>query len=215
MQTTAQYKGRGTSRQCDAAKCRDSPTEERSLRPQLATRQENISAVVRDRPSHKSSGQRPGPRDGGTAKCTQQRRLQEPTHDGCLHTTGAYSRQVPTHEGCLLTTGAYSRRVPTHDGCLLTTGAYSRRVRTHDGCVLTTGAYSRQVCTRDSVDPSSLQAITVDSRQKVVPLIFEVAPLFKTENASSAMLTTERPTLLFTPDQAESAIEHVAGGCSL
>jgi len=154
-----------------------------------------------------------------------------PTHDGCLLTTDAYIRRVPTHDGCLLTTGAYSRRVPTHDGCLLTTGAYSRQVRTHDRCVLVTGAYSRQVCTRDrcvlstgvylrqvctrdSVDPSSLQASTVDSRQKVVPLIFEVAPLFKTVNASSSVLTTTRPTLLCTPAQAESAIEHVAGACS-
>ena len=149
MQTTAQYKGRGTSRQCDAAKCRDSPTEERSLRPQLATRQGNISSVVRDRPSHKKSGQRPRPRDGETGKCTQQR-----------------FRQVPIHDGCLLTTGAYSRQLRTHDRCVLIAGAYSRQVCTRDRCVLATGVYLREVCTRDSVDPSSLQASTVDSRQK-------------------------------------------------
>jgi len=154
-----------------------------------------------------------------------------PTHDGCLLTTGAYSRRVPTHDRCVLTTAAYSRQVRTHDRCVLTTGAYSRQVRTHNGCVLATGVYSRQVCTRDrcvlatgvylrqvctrdSVDPSSLQASSVDSRQKVVPLIFEVAPLCKTVNASSVVLTTTRPTLLCTPAQAESAIEHVAGACS-
>jgi len=134
--------------------------------------------------------------------------------DRCLLTTGAYSRRVPTHDGCLLTTGAYSRQVRTHDRCVLITGAYSRQVCTRDRCVLATGVYLRQVCPRDSVDPSSLQASTVDSRQKVVPLLCEVAPLFKTVNTSSAVLTTTRPTLLCTPAQAESAIEHVAGACS-
>jgi len=134
--------------------------------------------------------------------------------DRCLLTTGAYSRQVRTHDGCVLKTGAYSRQVRTHDRCVLITGAYSRQVCTRDRCVLATGVYLRQVCTRDSVDPSSLQASTVHSRQEVVPLIFEVAPLFKTVNARSAVLTTTRPTLLCTPAQAESAIEHVAGACS-
>jgi len=135
--------------------------------------------------------------------------------DRCLLTTGAYSRRVPTHDRCVRTTGAYSRQVRTHDRCVFITGAYSRQVCTRDRCVLATDVYLRQVCTRDSVDPSSLQASTVDSRQKVVQLICnEVAPLFKTVNTSSAVLKTTRPTLLCTPAQAESAIEHVAGACS-
>jgi len=160
---------RGTSRQCDAVKIRDSSAEERSLRPQPATSKGNITAVERNRPSHDSSGQKPRPRDGGTGECTQQ--------------------------------GFRQGRI--HDGGVLTTCVYSRQVRTRDGGVLATGVYMGQVCTRGSVDPSSLRASTVDSRQKVVPLKFEVVPVFKRVNACSAVLTTTRPTLLCTPAQAE------------
>jgi len=68
-------------------------------------------------------------------------------------------------------------------------------------------------CTRDSVDPSSLRASTVDSRQNVAPQILEVAPLVNTVNTSSAVVTTTRPTLLCTPLRL-SAVECVAGAFS-